>query len=151
MSIKVMSWVWDNSPYSGESLLIHLALADWSNDSGISWPTQVKMARKARCSTEHVRRVVKKMQQDGYVTIVSASRGPGSSHTYKLEYPTSSGESEEPETPRSNVIPHIRKDNTPHSPPNNRQEPSKPKCPYCTKPVTIGKSHDCPAMNQRIR
>lgn len=155
MSIKIMSWVWEHSPYKGEALLIHLAVADYANDQGMCWPTQETLAQKARCSTEHVRRVVKRMQEDGYISIVAASKGPGSSHTYKLEYPTSGGVLPQ-KYPTSNTrIPHIQAENTPHSSPNNRQEPSiepvRVACPYCNRKFTWGKPHDCPAMNQRIK
>lgn len=156
MSIKVMSWVWDNSPYKGEALIIHLAIADYANDQGVCWPTQETLAHKARCSKEHVRRVVKRMQEDGYITIVAASKGPGSSHTYRLEYPTSSGASGNEYPTSGTPIPHIQAENTPHPSPNNRQEPSiqpsvKVACPYCNRKFVWGKPHDCPAMNQRIK
>jgi len=150
LSIKVMTWVWDHSPYKDDALLIHLALADWANDEGMCWPTQSRIAAKARCSVEHVRRVTKRMQADGYLEIVSTSKGPGSSHKYLLRNPTNGGVS--PESPTS------KGSNTPHPPPNNRQEPplesSKPvriKCPYCNKNIVWGNAHDCPAMNQRIK
>lgn len=150
MSIKMMTWVWDHSPYRDDGLLIHLALADWADDEGICWPKQAMIAKKARCTVEHVRRVTKKMQQDGYLELVSVSRGPGSSHTYRLKYPSNSGVSK-------GKIPHIHERNTPHLPPNNHQEPpiepsvERPTCVYCRKPVTEGKPHNCPAMNQVIR
>lgn len=154
MSIKVMSWVWDNSPYRDDALLIHLALADWANDEGMCWPKQASIAQKARCSVEHVRRVTKRMQEDGYLQIVSVSRGPGSSHKYQLKNPTNGGVSENPAS--DEVIPHNHADNAPHLPPDNRQEPSlepsvKVACPYCNRKFTWGKPHDCPAMNQRIK
>lgn len=150
MSIKVMSWVWDHSPYRDDALLIHLALADWANDEGICWPKQAAIAQKARCSVEHVRRVTKTMQSDGYLEILSVSRGPGSSHKYQLKNPTNGGVSENPTS--EEAIPHIQRPNTPHPPPNNRQEPSvKVTCPYCTRKFVWGESHDCPAMNQRIK
>lgn len=153
MSIKVMSWVWDHSPYRDDALLIHLALADWANDEGMCWPKQSAIALKARCSVEHVRRVTKRMQQDGYLEIVSISRGPGSSHKYQLKNPTNGGASN-PTT--SDQIPHIEEDNGPHPSPNNRQEPSKEPsvkvaCPYCNRKFVWGQPHDCPAMNQRIK
>ena len=149
VSIKLMTWVWDHSPYKDDALLIHLALADWCNDEGVCWPTQSRIAAKARCSVEHVRRVTKRMQQDGYLAIIDSSRGPGSSHKYQLKNPTNGGVSAERPTSKAT--------NTPHPVPNNRQEPPidttnvKIRCPYCYKQITWGKAHDCPAMNQRIK
>lgn len=142
MSIKLMTWVWDNSPYQNDALLIHLALADWANDDGECWPKQTSIAKKARCSVEHVRRVTKRMQQEGYLEIVSVSKGPGSSHRYQLKNPTNSGVSK----------PHNEEAKTPHRSPSNHQEPSvKVSCPYCKRKFTWGQPHDCPAMNQRIK
>lgn len=156
MSIKIMSWVWDNSPYRDDALLIHLALADWANDEGMCWPKQAAIAQKARCSIEHVRRVTKRMQEEGYLEIVSASRGPGSSHKYHLQNPTNGGVSAKKSPTTSKGIPHIQGDNAPHLSPNNHQEPPleplvKVACPYCKRKFTWGKPHDCPAMNQRIK
>ena len=148
LSIKVMTWVWDNSPYKDDALLIHLALADWASDEGVCWPRQAQIAQKARCSVEHVRRVTRRMEEDGYLSIISASKGPGTSHKYQLKNPTNGGVPQERPTSKGS--------NTPHPPPNNRQEPSntttvKVPCPYCRKKITWGEPHDCQAMNQRIR
>jgi hypothetical protein len=150
MSIKVMTWVWDHSPYRDDALLIHLALADWSDDAGICWPTQAKIAEKARCSVEHVRRVIRRMETDGYLAIISTSKGPGSSTRYQLKNPTNGGVSEKSPTSKGRKAPHPS--------PNNRQEPPintstnvKIKCPYCSNRITWGDPHDCPTMNQRIK
>ena len=150
MSIKIMSWVWDKSPYRGESLLVHLALADWANDEGFCWPNQESISKKARCSVEHVRRVTRQMESDGYLSIVSVSKGPGSSHKYKLENPTNGGVLEEVIPHIQEAIPHIQEPNTPHSSPKNRQEPPRTnsRCPYCNG---SSKPHFCPAMNQRLK
>lgn len=148
MSIKVMTWVWDHSPYKDDALLIHLALADWADDQGVCWPKQTQIAQKSRCTVEHVRRVTRRMEQDGYLSILSVSKGPGSSHKYQLKNPTNGGVS--PESPTSEGS------NTPHPPPNNRQEPPvkttnvKVLCPYCRKNFNWGSPHNCTAMNQRM-
>ena len=56
MSIKAMSWVWDNSPYEGVGLLVHLALADFADDQGVCWPSQKRISDKCKSSERHVRR-----------------------------------------------------------------------------------------------
>lgn len=48
MSIKVMSRVWEESCQKGSALLTLLALADFSNDDGYSWPSVSTIARKTR-------------------------------------------------------------------------------------------------------
>ena len=150
MSIKVMSWVWDNSPYRDNSLLIHLALADWANDDGLCWPNQQSIAAKARCSTEHVRRITRTMESDGYIEIVSVSKGPGSSHVYQLKRPTNGGALGTEIPHIEEPIPHIQRPNTPHLSPKNRQEPPRTnsRCPYCNSSTS---PHFCPAMNQRLK
>jgi hypothetical protein len=157
MSIKVMSWVWDNSPYRDDALLVHLALADWANEDGICWPNQQSIAHKARCSVEHVRRVTRKMESDGYLEILSVSKGPGSSHKYQLKRPTNGGVLEGEIPHIGEGIPHIQEPNTPHLSPKNRQEPSiepsvaRSNCIYCSMLVDPTKGHWCSALNQRLK
>ena len=50
MSVRWISYVWESSPFKGERLLLHLALADFANDEGECWPAQPTLAKKARCS-----------------------------------------------------------------------------------------------------
>lgn len=133
-----MSWVWDHSPYSGASLLMHLALADWANDDGECWPNQPQIAAKMRSSIETVRRLTRKMEEDGWLVIVEPSPGKGRSHRYQLALsapsrdvltpadtasPTDCGAS--PVTPTTGSgYPHIDAGFPPHRSPDNRQEPS---------------------------
>lgn len=145
MSIKIMSWVWDNSPYEGSALLLHLALADYSNDYGECWPSQTSLAAKARCSDRYVRTITNKMIADGYLEIVTESNGK-STHRYKL-HARNSVPPRNSETPS----PELRDTLTGTLSPKNRQEPSKNhKCPYCNIRVTRDKIHNCSAMNMRM-
>ncbi len=82
MSIKIMSWVLDHSPYEGKARLIHVVLADHANDDGMCWPSQVKIAARAGCSVEHVRVTVKQMIEDDYIEITSVSKGTGNAQKY---------------------------------------------------------------------
>ena len=81
-----MSWVWDNSPYSGAPLLVHLALADHANDEGRCWPSQRRLAQKARCSDRLVRSAIANMQHDGLIDIESESNGR-KTHLYRILTP----------------------------------------------------------------
>lgn len=157
MSIKIMSWVWDNSPYEGKQLLIHLALADWASDEGLCWPNQETIARKCRCSVETVRTTTRRMQDDGLLSIVEESKGRGTSHKYVLTNPKSFGGSSG-KAQMDGENPQIQPPKPPNPSPNNRQEPSKNhqsnvrvECPYCKQKFTWGKPHDCSAMNMRMR
>lgn len=164
MSIKIMSWVLDHSPYEGKARLVHVVLADHANDDGVCWPSQEKIGKRAGCSTEHVRSTVKQMVADGYVEIISAAKGPGAGNTYLLKYPksvgvlapvstpnpagnTPSGAVEHPKSaPKGTVI-------EPSIEPSIGITPAEPvsRCPYCRSKLKPDGKHHCPAMNQLIR
>jgi hypothetical protein len=85
MSIRLMTWVWANSPYSGERLLLHLALADFANDDGVCFPSHSTLAKKARCSTGWVSQTIKQMIADSLIEIVEpAGQGRGKVGKYRL-------------------------------------------------------------------
>lgn len=85
MSIKWMTWVWQSSPYSGERLLLHLALADYANDEGICFPSHHTLARKARCSTSWVSQTMRQMIKDDMIEVIErAGNGRGKVGRYRL-------------------------------------------------------------------
>jgi len=85
MSIKWMTWVWQSSPYTGERLLLHLALADFANDEGVCFPSHHTLARKARCSTSWVSQTMKQMIKDDMIEVVErAGNGRGKVGRYRL-------------------------------------------------------------------
>lgn len=86
MSIKAMSWVWDNSPYDGVGLLVHLALADFADDNGYCWPSQKRIADKCKSSERHVRRIIAQMIDDGQLYIVVKSNGVTTNNKYQLVF-----------------------------------------------------------------
>lgn len=80
-----MTWVWANSPYSGERLLLHLALADFANDDGVCFPSHGTLAKKARCSTGWVAQTIKQMIADSLIEIIEpAGQGRGKVGKYRL-------------------------------------------------------------------
>ena len=153
MSIKIMSWVLDHSPYMGKARLVHAVLADHSNDDGLCWPSQAKIAKRAGCSIEHVRLTVKQMVADGYLEIVEPSTREGSATRYKLVVPNSLG------VPKSTGEgPQVDGTTSPNPSPSNHKESSleppvdeRPRCPYCKMRYTFGKPHNCSAMNMLMR
>jgi hypothetical protein len=85
MSIKWMTWVWQSSPYSGERLLLHLALADYANDEGVCFPSHHTLARKARCSTSWVSQTMRQMIKDNMIEVIErAGNGRGKVGRYRL-------------------------------------------------------------------
>ena len=69
MSIKVMSWVWENSDTSGSVRLVLLALADSANDDGICWPGLETIAKKARISKRYVIEIIKQLEDKGSLKV----------------------------------------------------------------------------------
>lgn len=74
MSIRVMSWVWENSPASGSELLLLLAIADFGDDDGIAFPKVEKLVKKARMSRASVFRSLKSLREDGSLEITQRGR-----------------------------------------------------------------------------
>lgn len=67
MSILLMSKVWKHSDVSGNKLLCLLALADWANDAGETWPSYETLARKMRVSRRSAMRIVSDLEESGHI------------------------------------------------------------------------------------
>jgi hypothetical protein len=112
MSVRVMSEVWQNSPYKGGTLLVLLALADWADDSGRCFPKIPAIAKKARLSEREVTRVLGDMVEEGVVEVATeSSRGRGK--VYQIITDKLTGDKVSPEKSRTdgvtNDAAHIRK------------------------------------------
>lgn len=86
MSIKVMAQVWDDSPQKGSDLLVLLALADFANDQGVSWPKVSTLAAKARMSERNVQRVVTRLKDAGELRVIDGGYldGKNQANTYQV-------------------------------------------------------------------
>ena len=84
MSIKIMSRVWDESPFDQTALLIQLCLADHADDDGRCWPSIPRLAKKARCSERWARDVIKELAEKGYL---EREVRAGKSTMYRLLFP----------------------------------------------------------------
>jgi len=91
MSIKLMTWVWDNSKYEGARLLLHLSMADHANDGGWFYAGQKRLASRARCSIDYVRKTCLEMIEDEYLIIERKGNGRGFATQYVLLTPNSEG------------------------------------------------------------
>ena len=80
MSIKIMSAVWEHAPAEGGKLLVLLALADHANESGLCWPSLPSLAKKARLSQRHVRRILRELERDALVATEIGTGPFGASH-----------------------------------------------------------------------
>jgi len=65
MSIKVSNWVWKHSQHRSTQKLLLLALADFSNDSGISWPSTKTLADRIGETDRRVRQIISELIDDG--------------------------------------------------------------------------------------
>ncbi|TDD03116.1 helix-turn-helix domain-containing protein [Saccharopolyspora terrae] len=70
MSIKVMNWVWDQSPAKGTELLMLLAIADNAADDGTNaFPSVSTLARKTRLDQRTVQRIIRKLSEQGRLAV----------------------------------------------------------------------------------
>lgn len=83
MSLRVQSLVWERVPYSAGTLLVFLALADWSNDEGESWPSMPTLAIKARMSERNAQMCIRQVKKDGFLS-VKRGGGMGKSNHYLI-------------------------------------------------------------------
>ena len=73
-----MSKVWEHAPsVKGDRLIVLLALADWANDDGLCWPKMETIASKARTSKDGTSKIVKWLEENGFLTV---KRGLGRSN-----------------------------------------------------------------------
>lgn len=79
-----MSLVWERAPYSSGSLLVLLALADWSNEEGVSWPSMERLANKARIDKRSAQRIVRQLSKDGLLKIEEGG-GRGKQHRFLIQ------------------------------------------------------------------
>lgn len=76
-----MDAVWKNTKARSGSLLVLLALADFSNDQGIAFPSIPTLARKARLSPRQVKRAIDQLHRLGEL-IVYKKKGPNGVNRY---------------------------------------------------------------------
>lgn len=67
MSIKVMSGAWEVAPVRQGALLLLLAMADYCDERGMCWPSVPNLAKKARISERHARRILRELERKGLI------------------------------------------------------------------------------------
>jgi len=93
MSVRVMTWVWDNGPDSATEKLVLLALADFCDDAGNCWPSMARIARKACVEDRSARRIIRRLERAGYLDTV-AGGGRHGCNQYRIRM-----KDQEPELP----------------------------------------------------
>jgi hypothetical protein len=87
MSVRVLSLVWEGYPGdSSVELLALLALADWSDDEGRSFPSIAAISRKCRIKSRQSQRLIHRLIDVGLVSVTENAHGgkPGSSRRYRI-------------------------------------------------------------------
>lgn len=87
MAVKVIAKVWEGYPGdSSVELLVLLALADWSDDEGRSFPSVASIGRKCRVQRRQAQRLVHRLIDAGLVSVIANAHGgaPGSSRRYRI-------------------------------------------------------------------
>lgn len=88
MSIKVMSWVWENGPQDPVERLVLLALADFADDYGNCYPSMVGIGAKACVTERGARGIVRRLETDGWVkTAIGGGRGGKSQYQILMNKP----------------------------------------------------------------
>lgn len=127
MSVKLMAKIWDDGPEGQGERFVLLALADYANDAGECWPSLAAVARKCCITDRAVRRILRRLEDDGWLeTEVGGGRHGCSKYTINPD----------PRSPRTHGPPGPKvhetrtlgpKNPDPRSPEpsRNHQEPSK--------------------------
>lgn len=68
MAIRIISQVWETGPAGQSECFVLLALADYANDEGECWPSIEGIARKCRLSERGVRKILRRLEEDGWIT-----------------------------------------------------------------------------------
>lgn len=144
-----MTWVWENSPYDGAKLLIHLALADWADDKGNCWPNQTKIASKARCTDRYVRQTIQNMVSDGILLVThQGGGGPGDSNRYQLTRRNTVPPLDEKGGTEEQIRGNSKTDKGELQPLYNRQEPSVLEPSRGDHALTLVSPPSKPTLNQ---
>ncbi len=72
MSVKALSWAFNESQAKGADRLVLLALADTMNDEGECWPGVKWVADKAKVSESTARRCLRNLEDMGEIITVES-------------------------------------------------------------------------------
>lgn len=86
MSVRVMAAVWDRSTHSGNALLMLLAIADFADDEGRSYPSVSTLATKCRLQLRGAQRLLAELRASGELRI-ELNAGPKGCNRYTVTPP----------------------------------------------------------------
>ena len=123
MSIKLMSQVWDVQSLSQARKMLLLAVADFANDEGLSWPSVETLMRKCSFKSDSgVRRALSELCDEGWLTKTTRSgkaangRRVQGSNYYQMSLEKLRDESSEPvpRTPSTKPAEPVRHEGSQH-------------------------------------
>lgn len=86
MSVRAIAIVFKQSKSKLAARLVLIALADAAHDDGVTWMTQVDLARKCLLSEREVNRSIKDLQALGEIEMRKAQRGRNRICVYRLMF-----------------------------------------------------------------
>ena len=81
MSVKVLTYVLENSAQKGNELLTLIVLADHANEQGLGWPSVVRIAKLIRADERTARRCIRRLEQSGELKLRKGD-GKGGTNLY---------------------------------------------------------------------
>lgn len=90
MAISVMSAVWATSALGGTELLLLLAIADFTNQDGIAYPSVATLAKKIRMGERNTQYLLKKLVMSGELEI-ERNAGPRGCNVFRVKALHSAG------------------------------------------------------------
>lgn len=127
VSIKVASRVWDLATHRrGTELLTLLALADFSDDNGESYPSLAQLAKKVRLTVRQLCHILHSLEADGDIRRMRSTGGRNRRTRYIVLAPTNceAGNSVTGNTVTDNSVAHSNKTVLPTSHALNSHKPS---------------------------
>lgn len=116
MSVKAITWAFEQTTTLPVDKLILLALADYADQDGTCFPPQTNLAARGMCSIDTVQRVLKRLISAGLVTREKryGSTGSRMSDCYRLQLGATTS-SELHRNLRPSTTPQSAAETTPHS------------------------------------
>ena len=61
MSLRALSWAWEQELTNPSEKLVLLAIADHANDDGMCWPSMSHVANRCLLSTRQIQRITEQL------------------------------------------------------------------------------------------
>ncbi len=82
MSLRALTWAWEQELTNPSEKLVLLAIADHANDDGMCWPSMSHVAERCLLSTRQIQRITEHLVDYGLVSRERRKRPDGTLGTY---------------------------------------------------------------------